>query len=189
LAALADYAAAEADLNLQVAKQYPDVHIGPGYAWNNGNAGDNQWILGVNMEIPILDQNQGPIAEAEATRKLSAAKFTALQAQVISQIDSAVAGLHVAREQLENGTQAYAFQQQQQKSIQAQVDAGAAEQIDLLAAKLELSSTELARLDNEAKLQTAIATLEDALQQPVATLPAVIERISVESPRAKESQP
>jgi len=32
LGALADYAAAEADLRLQVAKQYPDLHLGPAYA-------------------------------------------------------------------------------------------------------------------------------------------------------------
>ena len=50
LAALADYAAAEADLRLQIAKQFPDLHIGPGYAWNSGNAGDSQWSLGLTIE-------------------------------------------------------------------------------------------------------------------------------------------
>jgi len=101
LAALADYAAAEADLRLQVAKQYPDLHLGPGYVWNSGNAGDNEWSLGLTLELPILDQNQGPIAEAEARRKLAAAKFTELQSQVIGEIDGAVAGFGVAREQLQ----------------------------------------------------------------------------------------
>ncbi|HEX3889349.1 MAG TPA: TolC family protein, partial [Verrucomicrobiae bacterium] len=52
LGALADYAAAEADLRLEIAKQYPDLHFGPGYAWNNGNAGDNQWSLGLTLELP-----------------------------------------------------------------------------------------------------------------------------------------
>ncbi len=99
LAALADYAAAEAELRLQVAKQYPDLHLGPGYGWNVGNAGDNQWSLGLTLELPLLNQNQGPIAEAEARRKLAAAKFLELQAQVIGQIDRAVADFHVAREQ------------------------------------------------------------------------------------------
>jgi cobalt-zinc-cadmium efflux system outer membrane protein len=103
LGALADYAAAEADLRLQVAKQYPDLHLGPAYAWNSGNAGDSQWSLGVTLELPILDQNQGPIAEAEARRKLAAAKFVALQAQVIGMIDRAVAGLESARKQLQTG--------------------------------------------------------------------------------------
>ncbi len=97
LGALADYAAAEADLRLQIAKQYPDLHLGPGYAWNNGNASDNQWTLGATLELPILDQNQGPIAEARARRELAAAKFIALQAQVSGTIDRAMADLAAAR--------------------------------------------------------------------------------------------
>jgi outer membrane protein TolC len=31
LAALADYAASEAALRLEIAKQYPDIHLNPGY--------------------------------------------------------------------------------------------------------------------------------------------------------------
>src|SRR5882757_5578005 len=125
LAALADYAATEADLRLQVAKQYPDLHLGPGYAWNSGNAGDNEWSLGLTLELPILDQNQGPIAEAEARRKLAAAKFTELQSKVIGEIDRAVSGFRVANEQLQIGTELLASQQQQQKSADAQLAAGA----------------------------------------------------------------
>ena len=83
LAALAEYAASEAGLRLEIAKQYPDLHLGPAYYWNNGSAGDSQWSLGLTVELPILDQNQGPIAEAEARRKLAAAKFVELQLRVM----------------------------------------------------------------------------------------------------------
>src|SRR5205807_1898591 len=31
LAALAEYAASESALQLEIAKQYPDIHLGPGY--------------------------------------------------------------------------------------------------------------------------------------------------------------
>ncbi len=167
LAALADYAAAEADLQLQVAKQYPDLHLGPGYAWNSGNAGDNQWSLGLTLELPILDQNQGPIAEAEARRKLSAAKFVELQAQIIGQIDRAVTGLRVAREQLQTGDELLAAELQQQKSAEAQIQAGTTDQLDVLNAQLELTSTRLVQLDNAAQLQRAFGALEDAVQSPL----------------------
>jgi outer membrane protein TolC len=182
LAALADYAAAEDDLRLQVAKQYPDLHFGPGYAWNSGNAGDNQWSLGLTLELPILDQNQGPIAEAEARRKLAAAKFVELQAQVIGEIDRAVAGWRVAEEQLKTGNELLAAGQQQQKSAQARLEAGAADQLDSLAAQLEFSSAKLAQLDNEAKLQSAFGSLEDAVQCPTDSIAAVIKNISTENP-------
>jgi outer membrane protein TolC len=182
LGALADYAAAEADLRLQIAKQYPDLHLGPAYAWNSGNAGDSQWSLGVTLELPILDQNQGPIAEAEARRKLSAAKFVALQAQVIGAIDRAVAGLESARKQLQTGASVLAAAEQQQKSVAAQVQAGVAERLDLSSAEIELNSVRLAQLDGNAQLQSAVGALEDALQSPADQLAAVIRKISPENP-------
>jgi cobalt-zinc-cadmium efflux system outer membrane protein len=187
LAALADYAAAEDDLRLQIAKQYPDLHLGPGYAWNNGNAGDNQWTLGATLELPILDQNQGPIAEAEANRKLSAAKFVALQAQVIGEIDRAVAGFRIAREQMRTGRELFTAEQSQEKSVESQFKAGAAEQIDLLAAQVALNNAQLAQLDNETKIKTALAALEDALQQPADS--KIITQLSTENPNSKESKP
>ncbi len=182
LGALADYAAAEADLRLQIARQYPDLHLGPAYAWNNGNAGDNQWTLGATLELPLLDQNRGPIAEAEARRKLSSAKFVALQARISGEIDRAVAGVRVAREQLETGKKLIAAETQQQKSAEAQLKAGAGEQLDLLNAQLEVSNAQLVQLDNEAKLQTAFGALEDAMQSPADLIAAVIKNISTENP-------
>ena len=176
LAALADYAAAEADLRLQIAKQFPDLHLGPGYAWNSGNAGDSQWSLGVTLELPVLDQNQGPIAEAEARRKLAAAKFIELQSRVGGEIDRAVAGWQVAGEQLETGKELLASAQKQQKTAEAQRQAGAADQLDWLNAQLEFDSAALGQIDNEEKFQTAFGALEDALQSPLTLTEAVIRQ-------------
>jgi outer membrane protein TolC len=178
LGALANYAAAEADLRLQVARQYPDLHLGPGYAWNNGNAGDNQWSLGLTLELPILDQNQGPIAEAEAQRKLAAAKFAALQAQVCGQIDRALAAVQVAREQLQTSAKLLAAEKQQEQSAEAQLQAGAADSLEVLNAQLESANAALAALDNEEKLQSALGALEDAMQEPADSLAIVIQKMT-----------
>jgi outer membrane protein TolC len=177
LGALVDYAAAEADLRLEIAKQYPDLHLGPGYAWNSGNAGDNQWSLGLTLELPVLDQNQGPIGEAEARRKLAAAKFVELQSQVIAEIDRAVSSFHVAEEQLKTGNELLAEEQRQQKSAQAQLAVGAADQLDSLNAQLEFDSASLAQLESEAQLQTAVGQLEDALQSPLTLPDSVIQQL------------
>jgi outer membrane protein TolC len=181
LGALADYAAAEADLSLQVAKQYPDLHLGPGYAWNNGNAGDNQWSLGFTLELPILDQNQGPIAEAEAQRKLAAAKFVELQSKVIGEIDRAVAGWQSAQAQMKTAGELHQAAERQRKSVAAQVAAGAASKLDVAASEIEFTSTQLAQLDSEAQAQAALGTLEDAVQSPADDLAAVIQKISAEN--------
>jgi outer membrane protein TolC len=189
LAALADYAAAEDDLRLEVAKQYPDLHLGPGYAWNSGQAGDSQWSLGVTLELPILDQNQGPIAEAEARRKLTAAKFTQLQAQVINAIDHAVSDVRLTREQLKTGNELFAAQQQQQKTAQAEFAAGAAEQSDVLGAQLVSVNASLGQLDHEAKWQAAVGALEDALQRPADSIAVVIGKMAAQNPDGKEISP
>lgn len=189
LGALADYAAEEAGLRLQIAKQYPDLHLGPAYAWNSGNAGDSGWTLGLTLELPILDQNQGPIAEAEARRKLAAAKFVALQAQVSGAIDRAVAGLEAARQQLRTGAAVLADAERQQQSVAAQVQAGAAERLDLSSAEIELNSVRLAQLDGEAQWQSAIGALEDALQNPADLLAAAIQTIASDHPNEKTSPP
>lgn len=172
LGALADYAAAEAAVRLEVAKQYPDVHLNPGYQYDQA---DNKWTLGISFELPILNQNQGPIAEAEARRKLSAAKFIELQSQVIGEIDRAVAGWHVAQDQLKIGQALLAAQSRQQKSMQAQLAAGAADRLDLLSSQLELGSTSLLQLEGEAQAQRALGALEDALQNPLTMSDAVIQ--------------
>jgi cobalt-zinc-cadmium efflux system outer membrane protein len=185
LGALADYAAAEADFRLEIAKQYPDLHFGPGYAWNSGNAGDNQWSLGLTLELPVLDQNQGPIAEAEARRKLAAAKFIELQSQVIGGIDRAVTGWRVAETQLKTGDAMLAAEQQQQKSAQAQLEAGAADKLDSLNMQLEFDSASLARLENEMQLQQALGQLEDALQSPLTLSGSVIQKIQQNPREAK----
>jgi len=181
LAALADYAAAEADLRLEIAKQYPDLHFGPGYAWNNGNAGDNQWSLGLTLELPILDQNQGPIAEAGARRKLAAAKFVELQSKVIGEIDRAVAGWQSAQAQLKTSSELYQAAERQQKSVAAQVEAGASSKMDMAAAAIEFTTIQLAQLDSEMQAQSALGALEDALQSPADSLAAIIDRISAEN--------
>jgi outer membrane protein, heavy metal efflux system len=191
--ALADYATAEDDLRLQIAKQYPDLHLGPGYAWNNGNAGDSQWSLGFTLELPILDQNQGPIAEAKARRELTAAQFTALQAKVIGEIDRAVAAYKVADAQLKTGGELLAAEQRQQESAQAQLEAGVADKLDSFSAQMELNIATLANLDGQVKFQTALGALEDALQRPADALPALISTHALkffsENPNRKESQP
>ena len=168
LGALADYAAAEAD-----------VHLNPGYQYDQG---DSKWSLGLSVDLPVLNQNQGPIAEAEARRKLAAAKFLALQARVSGEIDRAVAGVRVAREQLETGKKLIAAEMQRQKSAEAQLQAGAGERLDLLNAQLETSNASVTQLDNEAKLQAAIGALEDALQSPGDQIAAAIEKNSSENP-------
>ena len=174
--ALAEYAAAEDALRLQIAKQYPDVHLNPGYQFDQG---EHKWSLGLTVELPVLSQNRGPIAEAEAKRAERAARFTALQSKVIGEIDRAAALYDGGQKNLSTlGTLAKA-QQAQRESVEQQFKAGAVEQLDVLAARIESGAAALVELGAQSKLQQAIGALEDAVQRPLDVKQTVLESSSV----------
>ena len=170
LAALAEYAATEAELKLQIAKQYPDVHVGTGYQFDQGQ---HKWSLGLSGELPVLNRNQGPISEAFAHRNESAARFTAVQVKVIAEIDRALASFHAAQSQIEQLKPLRAAQQQQADSLAAQVKAGAAEPLDALTAQSELAGADLTEFDAQLRVLQALGQLEDAIQRPFEALRVV----------------
>jgi len=167
LAALADYAASQSALQLEVAKQYPDIHLGPGYSYNAGSVGEHDWQIGVTVNLPILNRHRGPIAEAAARREASATRFRALQAKVIADIDAAVASFRAGQTNLGSLAALLEAQSTQQRSIQSQFAAGAVDQLEVVASELELNSAEQARLEAQLKFQHALGGLEDAVQRPL----------------------
>jgi outer membrane protein TolC len=167
LGALAEYAATESALRLEIAKQYPDVHLSPGYGWNQQNEGDSQWQLGLTVDLPVLNQNQGPIAEAEARRKATAARFIALQASVISEIDGALAIYGASGSNLAALQTLVAAKRAQRDVTAAQRQAGAADRLELASAELDFKTAALAEFDARVQMQQAVGALEDAVQRPL----------------------
>jgi len=163
LASLVEYAASQSALQLEIAKQYPDVHLQPGYEFDQG---DSKWSLGFTVDLPVLNQNQGPIAEAKARRQEAAARFNALQAKVLAEIDSAIAVFHISVTNF-NALRALAEAQAKRRdSVAAQLKVGAVDQLELLNAQFEYAAAELVRLEGDIKLQQAAAAVEDAVQRP-----------------------
>jgi cobalt-zinc-cadmium efflux system outer membrane protein len=164
-AALADYAAAEAALRLEIARQYPDLRVGPGYEYDQGL---NKWaVVGVSIELPVLNRNEGPIGEAEARRAEVAARFLGLQATVLAAFDRALADreqttvarartqalLVTAREQLRAAKQAFTH--------------GATDRLGVLDAELLALQAERTHLDAQVRAQQALGDLEATVQPPL----------------------
>jgi len=168
--ALANYAASQSALQLEIANQDPDIHLGPGYAYNAGSAGDNEWDLGVTLTLPLLNQNQGPIAEAEANRKVAAAHFLTVQSQAIGQIDSTLAGYHAALQEVATAEALQKNLRQRLDSIRAQEQAGEVDPLTLANAEVEFATGAQGRLNAQIQAQQALGQLEDAVQSPL-TLP------------------
>ena len=164
IAALADYAAAEATLRLEIARQYPDIHLNPGYQLD---AGENKWTLGVGLTLPILNQNQGPISEADAKRKEAAAKFDTVQAKVLADCDRAAAGVAAARAKLATTDGLLREQGTQIETLNRILAAGEGDKISLLSAEVERATTRISRLDALVDLHAALGALEEATQTPL----------------------
>jgi outer membrane protein TolC len=175
LSALADYAASQSALQLEIAKQYPDIHLAPGYSFNAGNVGENDWQIGATVELPLLNQHKGAITEATARREASAARFLALQSKVMTDIDIAIASYRADQTNIAAIEELSSAQAAQQRAINEQFKAGAVDRLELVAADLELNATDITRLDARVKLQQAVGALEDAVQRPLELPRAIFE--------------
>ena len=164
LALLSKYEAAQSALQLEIARQYPDIHLGPGYEFDQG---DNKWSLGISLSLPIFNRNEGPVAESEARRKEAAAQFAALQAKVIGETERALAGYGALLKKLEAADVLIHDKEKQLRSTEAMFIAGESDQLVLLGTRLELASGRLSRLETLVLTQQALGSLEDALQRPL----------------------
>ena len=165
---LAQYQAAEAALKLQIARQYPNIDLGPGYSLHQGV---NEFTLGFAMALPILNQNQGAIAAANAQRLVIAAELERKQTTVITQIRSA---LSYYRSALRQWRTAHAIELQARTQLHATrraFKAGAQSRLALAESQLALNTFAQAALQARISAVVALGNLEDILEAPLGDTP------------------
>ncbi len=162
---LAQYAATEADLQLEISKQYPDLQIGPGYTYEERNS---FFVIGFSTTLPLFNRNQGPIAEAEARRKEAAAAFREKQAQVIAGGERALAPYTAALKELAEVDQSLSkLQDSRLQMMQQAVRLGEEDRLSLNGVQIQSAVLARVRLDALARAQNALGELEDAVQRPL----------------------
>ncbi len=174
---LAQYAAAEAALHSEIAKQYPNFNIGPGYTFEERHS---FFTVGFSTSPPVFNRNQGPIAEAEGRRKEAAAAFLQTQAQVIARSERALGVYTAALKEVAEGQSLYQLQEAQLQIVQQNIRAGSDNRLRQDGVQIQLSILARARLDALARAQRALGDLEDAVQRPLA--PGEMFPINAESP-------
>ncbi|HUZ71449.1 MAG TPA: TolC family protein [Stellaceae bacterium] len=160
---LAGYAAAESALALQIANQYPNIRLSPGYIYDQGQ---NKYMLLPAAALPVFNQNQGPIAEAMARRAAAAARFTALQTRIIDQVDGTAASYRAATQTLDTATALLTGEENRERRILRSFGAGAVDRPTLLTAEIERVVAEQSRFAAMIQQRQALGALEDALQHP-----------------------
>lgn len=179
--ALERYATAEARLKLEIAKQYPNIIISPGYAYEFG---DGIWSLGLSSLFTLLNKNKVAIAEATQLREVEAAQFEAMQSKVISEANTASAEAVQAKQTLENQKKLLEQQQHNTQRMERKLAAGEIDRLELAFAKLEDNAAKKNVALAHYQLKTALNQLENTLQQP---LIRTTKNLSIEDLSLKKS--
>jgi len=161
---LAEYEASEASLRGEIKNQYPDFNLSPGHIWDQG---DLVWNLGVVFLLPFLNVNEGPIAEARASRELEAARFTALQTDVLGDLSLARVDYAGVFRSLVTAESLLREQEEQVEGMEKQFDLGIVDRLSLDNARLELIAVRQAYFQTQMKVYRAFGRLEDAVQRPL----------------------
>ena len=161
---LAQYAAADEALKLEIARQNPDINLGGGYSWE---VGENIFQLLPIITLPLMNQNQGPIAEARAKRTQVAAEFTALQQNIIAQANGALVRYHGALDAFAQASSSTAFSERRLAAIQRAAELGDIDALALATTRLETIVAEQSTVNELANAQAALGALEDTVQRPL----------------------
>lgn len=166
-AGVARYAAADATLRLELARQLPELVLKPGWAWDQG---DRRWSLGVGVSLPAVGGNRAGIQQASARRDAEAARMAVLQSQALAELEAARAAADAARGDLLQSQAQVAAASGTLQRTQRRLAAGSADRLETIEARrgvLEAQRKVLAARSAEA---AARAALEDVLQRPLEAL-------------------
>lgn len=158
LGALEDYAAADAALRLEIARQTPDINLSPGYTFDQGQS---KWALGVGLTLPI-DRNAGPIREATAKRAEAAAVFERLQIGIRGELDQALAAYHADRQRLREVEALVESQSRQLDDARRLAKAGEGDRLAENTARTLVFQARLARIDALTQAQQSLGRLQDS---------------------------
>lgn len=165
--ALEQYAAAEAKLKLEIAKQYPDIVFSPGYAYEFGG---RIWSLGLSGLLSLINKNKLAIAEATQLREVEAAQFFALQSKVIAEAERANTELLLAKQALSNQQKLREQQQSNTQRMERKFKAGEIDRLELAFNQLEKIAADKNVTLANFQLKMALSQLENAIQIPLASI-------------------
>lgn len=183
--ALAQYAAAEADLHSEIAKRYPNFNLGPGYTYEERTS---FFTVAFSTSLPLFNRNHGPIAEAEGRREQAAAAFLQTQAQAIENSERALNVYKAALNAFIQAESSYELQRSQLQIVQHNISAGADDRLSLDAVEIQTSALAQARLNALATAQKALGGLEDSVQRPLVSgemFPVNSEPLAIDKLRRK----
>ncbi len=160
LAALAEYQASQFALQLEIARQYPDIQIGPGYEFDQS---ENKWSLGLAMTLPVFNRNRGAIAVAEAGRAEAETRVRVLQAQIVSDLEQATRNYRASLRKVRAAETLVEEHKATADRIRKMYELGQVVRLEADAAALESSAGALNRLNARVEAFRALQQIENAM--------------------------
>jgi outer membrane protein, heavy metal efflux system len=164
--ALAGYAVAESRLRLEVAHQFPDLALGPGFVWDEGV---HRWALAFALPALLGSRNQGAIAEADASRGVAGLHVAEVQDSVLADVDMAIQGCRGAALELSAADSVVAAAERLQRREREAYERGETSGLEPARAELQLLRAQRAERAAERRLTQASLELERAAGGPPST--------------------
>jgi cobalt-zinc-cadmium efflux system outer membrane protein len=162
---LAEYAAADAAVRLEVAKQYPDVQLTPSYQFQEGFG---EYILNAALQPLSLYRSRPMIQQAEAEREQAASQFQLQQTQAIGEMERAVAQYRSAFKAWQDaGSRVLIIQRDREAAARRALEAGEGDRLGVATARLDTITASRTELEALTRVVSALIALEDAMQQPL----------------------
>jgi outer membrane protein TolC len=161
--ALGEYALAESQLRLQVARQFPDLELGPGFVWDQGV---HRWTLVFALPALLGNRNRGAIGEAEAAREVAGLRVAEAQDAVLADIEAGVQRCRGAALELVAADSVVAAAARFAERDRAAYQRGETSRLEPARAELLLLRAERARRRAERRLALASLEIERAAGGP-----------------------
>lgn len=158
------YDQAEESLKGAVAAQYPQLHLGPAYAWERGL---KKLPFVLSLSLPPLDLNHAAIAAAEARRLEAGYALEAVVAAAGAAVDRAQQDYAAAWIQLEQARQQKQIADRLAAQADTAISAGAIDRFEWNTAQSGRMVAELDQLAAVQSVRSAEASLENALRRPL----------------------
>jgi outer membrane protein TolC len=169
---LLEFSADDAAVKLEIARQYPEIILRPGYLWDQG---DNVWRIAASFILAPTQRSGASIRRAEAQREAAAATVLQQQSAIIGEASAAVATYGEAAANVKAAQQLSRMQLARNTLVQKRFDAGDADRLDLQLSRLEAIAADRNAQAARLEAQKSLGRLEDVLQRPLAggPLPAL----------------
>ncbi len=162
--ALAEYTAAESALSLELARQYPDLVLGPGVGYDRG---DHKLVFGLGLNLPDPVAQRHVIASAVVARSRAALAVERLQSVALAEVSAALADYRAAQPALARAAASVLDRAETRGAVERRRALGGADRGDLLAARLLEVADQRILLAARRAAAEAEGRLELAIERPI----------------------